>query len=713
VKEATNKVAFFTMGGEPSHEGDVFMDEALIEVARLIAGDDFKTAILAAGFCAVPGLIWAVPKAVVERVRRRRAVAYDEANGAISFSRDEFMAALEVYVPHMGMSTDPSAKVEMLEALMADRVDAFKYLDFFLEEAKSKHLLVLADCGMGKTTFLINYFYRRSKWFPRRGLTAMLVSLSKTGYASAIESVPIAERAKTVLLMDALDEDPLVLKGVSSRVLELLKLTEGFRAVVITCRSHFFRSDDDIPVATGALRAGPTPAGHSKEYEFNRLYLAPFDSKQVSAYLRKSMGGASGFLRRRKAKVLIQKVPSLIIRPMLLVHVADLLDVESKQGILSEWDLYQAITSAWAQREAHWIDIRLLLDFSTKLAGNLFARRHLRGGEYCSYSDLRDLASTWGISVKPELLAGRSLLNRTEDGRCKFAHRSILEYFVAKSIFQGSAGEVHYLTNQISRFILSRLGLLQRANQKKVEEVSHVELIAPLSRLGYLTNFSLLHVTSVFVNPASLYGLQVLDELENVHILGEFVQSLLRADESSGRASDVRITASERTSDGLVELYLSIWFEDRVLLSRLRVGRLAWQPLLGTTWSDREFYHIVGTFPANQSDSRSIRYNLATFSDTQSDVLGADGAETCSVIAAHNCPVRGMLIIRMIAGIVETGELGVFGILGGGSAALYEGRRYTVVRSRESNQSFPDSRVVNGIGALTSAPERWIYGRNN
>jgi hypothetical protein len=72
-----------------------------------------------------------------------------------------------------------------------------------------------------------------------------------------------------------------------------------------------------------------------------------------------------------------------------------------------------------------------------------------------------------------------------------------------------------------------------------------------------------------------------------------------------------------------------------------------------------------------------------------------------------------MLIIRMIAGIVETGELGVFGILGGGSAALYEGRRYTVVRSRESNQSFPDSRVVNGIGALTSAPERWIYGRNN
>lgn len=689
------------------------MDEFLIEATRLFSSDEFKVAILVSSICAVPGLVWGIHKAVRGVVRKRRVSAYNKVKGAISFSKDEFMAGLEVYVRHKGMFSDPSAKVEMSEALLADRVDAVGYLDSFLAKPTSKHLLVLADCGMGKTTFLINYFYKRSGWLDKRGLSVALVSLAKTGYMAEIESVPVASRGSTVLLMDALDEDPLILDGINQRVRKLLSITEGFRAVVISCRSHFFRSDDEIPILTGSLRAGPTPAGISKEYEFSRIYLAPFDSNQVAAYLNRSIPGWAGFRRRRRAHQLIREIPSLIVRPMLLVHVADIIEAASKHGIFSEWDLYQAITSAWAQRESHWIDVDTLLKFSTKLAINLYQNRDGRGGEFCSYEELNRLARDWDISVKPELLAGRSLLNRTEDGRCKFAHRSILEYFVAESITNGVAGDYYEITSQISRFIFSSLGVTTRTIRSKVDDAFSIELLAPLNLLGYPTNYSLLHTTSVHVDPALIYGMAIKDERGCGEVLGEFIQSLLDASIGAVRVSHIRITASEEFYADFVELHISIWFQDRVVLSRVRADISLWGRLLGSSWSDRKFHYVVGNFPANHSDARSVNYSLATFSNTHADILGSDGAEACSLVSANVCTSTGRLNLRMIAGVGVVGPLSVFGILRGGSASLYQGKRYGVLQSREIDVSVREEEVHAEASPLQAPAERWAYGRKN
>src|SRR5204863_2215643 len=70
--------------------------------------------------------------------------------------------------------------------------------------------------------------------------TDVSVQLFKLGDTTEEDVKAISDRANTVLLLDALDEDPLARGSFYTRLQSLLQLTENFRKTIITCRTQFF-----------------------------------------------------------------------------------------------------------------------------------------------------------------------------------------------------------------------------------------------------------------------------------------------------------------------------------------------------------------------------------------------------------------------------------------------------------------------------------------
>src|SRR5438132_2009605 len=103
------------------------------------------------------------------------------------------------------------------------------------------------------------------------------------------------------------------------------------RRIVISCRTQFFSSDEEIPKQVGTITVGVRAAGEPAEYTFHKLYLSPFTDDQANQYLRRRYPLIEfKWLSRRRARRLAEKIPHLRARPMLLAHIDDLVESEKK-----------------------------------------------------------------------------------------------------------------------------------------------------------------------------------------------------------------------------------------------------------------------------------------------------------------------------------------------------------------------------------------------
>ena len=100
--------------------------------------------------------------------------------------------------------------------------------------------------------------------------------LFKLGENTLTEIEEIAEKRKTILLLDSLDEDKTAVGRVEERILEILALTKNFHKVIITCRTQFFPARMESP---GKIELGG--------YKCYAKYLSFFDNEKVDEYLRK------------------------------------------------------------------------------------------------------------------------------------------------------------------------------------------------------------------------------------------------------------------------------------------------------------------------------------------------------------------------------------------------------------------------------------------
>lgn len=297
------------------------------------------------------------------------------------------------------------------------------------KHVQSPHLLILADAGMGKTSCLVmlKLAHLNSFWPPSYD-----VELLKLG-TETLSKIKGLEKKRTVLLLDALDEDPLAWGRVDKRLTEILTATKGFQRVIITCRTQFFSLTDDYFERRGLVEVGG--------YSCPAIFMSLFDEIQVNSFLEKRFPGQ--ITRQNQAAKIIMSMHSLKFRPMLLSHIEELLESKTKKWTMHT--LYYALVQAWLHRERKKMsetrkadDVPELKDLyraCVSLARLMF-QKNSRTVSITQIDNAFTFDSEIGHLNKMDI-AGRSLLNKNSEGEFRFSHYSIQEFLFAQAIFQG------------------------------------------------------------------------------------------------------------------------------------------------------------------------------------------------------------------------------------------------------------------------------------
>jgi hypothetical protein len=375
--------------------------------------------------------IWEKYKQKRHEKKERRFLR--QRKGAECYTPEEIMNSRRFYIRPDCQDVDPSQEAE-IRYVHAVRGDLFGNVDKLLAMPdKHKYLILLADSGMGKTSFMINYWYRH--WQDEERKLKYDLALVPLGNPKADEHITkISDKPNTVIFLDAFDEDTGAIENHQKRLKKLLELCADFRQVLLTSRTQFFQRKEEIPDQTGKLITGPKGMDSAGAYTFLKLYLSPFTDEQVAEYLKRCFSRKQR-KERQKAEKLVEKIPLLSVRPMILSHIQDL--VQPEKDFKYTFQLYEEMITRWLDREKYFVsDTAALREFSELLAIDLFKNKSERGGERIHYDDLLPLAQQLNIPLKDWQLRGRSLLNRDVAGNYKFAHRSIMEYLFVKRILE-------------------------------------------------------------------------------------------------------------------------------------------------------------------------------------------------------------------------------------------------------------------------------------
>ena len=324
------------------------------------------------------------------------------------------------------------------------RTPVFDYLSAFLKKKVthgSQQLFILADAGMGKTSVLmmLKLVHLCNFWPP--DYDCLLLKLG-TDTLGTLRQHP--NQANTVLLLDALDEDPAAWGRFEHRLNELLLASQNFRHVILSCRTQFFPETGVDPFRNpGRVTVG--------NFICPMIFLSLFDDSQVDAYLLKRYPVPWHRLcigrvkqKRLQAKKILDAMHSLRFRPLLLAHIDELLNAEKQEW--NEYSVYQALLEAWLLREGRKLAQQNIQPLPSKddlwsactvLA--LYMQTLGPQARTVSQAQLQSLAEAMPAIAHIEHfdIGGRSLLNRNSEREYRFAHYSIQEFLVAHALVEG------------------------------------------------------------------------------------------------------------------------------------------------------------------------------------------------------------------------------------------------------------------------------------
>lgn len=338
-------------------------------------------------------------------------------------SKDE-LKDMKYYIQTYGQNIDPCKENEIKQGISGSR---YKLIPRLIKEINknsgSRYIVILADSGMGKTTFLrklyINY---RKKIFTKRNIR--YYSLTNNLNLSEIKNISLREKHKTILLLDAFDEDINAIDNYDKRYKALLNSIDGYCKVIMTCRTQFFLSSEDEPCATNQTEISTK----CKLRNFEKVYLSPFSDKDVKKYLRLKF--RCNVTKTKKAKRIVDKSPDLMARPMLLGMIDFLIDKIKLSEQIKITNIFEMLVDNWLERELNdKVTKECLITFSKKTAIYMLDNNKLLITE----NEISTLCKEGELELlNPILGRSKSLLNRLPKGDYKFAHKSVYEYLISK-----------------------------------------------------------------------------------------------------------------------------------------------------------------------------------------------------------------------------------------------------------------------------------------
>lgn len=344
----------------------------------------------------------------------------------------------------------------------------------WLQDERNNVLFLLGEYGSGKTSFsrqLVYHLLRQrfnegadSAWLPllvnlrdyrstqnlRQVITDTLINRYGVAMPSFLAFERICETGRMLLVFDGFDEmsersDKQVIMECFQQIYLLATLSTK---VLLTCRSNFFKSHADIlgllkhfaiQVPADSYDTATISIDFSKQGKL--LTVARLTEHQVREFIQKRFGEATesvlGSIRR------IHDLSDLATRPVLLDMILTTLpELEAHQRRINSAALYEHYTNKWTSRDQWRITtpIEVRQQFSEALAWAMhryslddvdFAFLH----ECLTGSIAGLLHSDHDIErFKNDIQTCSFLVRSAANDRFRFAHKSFLEYFVAKKM---------------------------------------------------------------------------------------------------------------------------------------------------------------------------------------------------------------------------------------------------------------------------------------
>ncbi len=333
------------------------------------------------------------------------------------------------------------------------------YVLEWLNDPKRKLLAVLGDYGIGKTSFCYKFAcdMTGSAYVP---VVVELKTVMAEGWHEVIQKEARSRVGDStpspVLILDGFDELSLTFdkKTVLEEIENLSKTTQEYKKVILTSRTQFFRSEEEereTLVRKEFHERGPRSMTYPR---FERIYISLFDDKQIRRYLDLCLGKAESEKFWNETVEKVFDVKDLARRPILIeLIVNDLEAVQNIEGKVTPGKVYRTITERWQEREEQRLPPSIELQhreekvpknimlFMEELAYWMLTKEKAR----LHFNTLKDAINKYFDDETKDMLKlsldnldyqirNCSFLSRHVQGYYVFAHRSFMEYFVARKL---------------------------------------------------------------------------------------------------------------------------------------------------------------------------------------------------------------------------------------------------------------------------------------
>lgn len=329
----------------------------------------------------------------VARSYTRDALSYAKSQGLIAVTPQELEAQLFDFRPYLDrlrrrFEESPLARHYVAQRVLLegepelkDGVDLIEHAQAWANGAGRRLWLVLGDYGTGKSSFFKRFAYELATRAIQEPDAPVPLAIDLKDYPNAISLEALLQEhlrkelnwhgnpeillyllaaGRVTLLLDAFDEmgTAALARSVEDQFRQLVRPTaqagEGARCsrVLITCRTHFFRDQQQIKDVAGGhaddLVSSDSPLGQlARQFDASIDEVMLFNDAQIAEFLCRHLGEeksqeALAFIRRT------YDLESLAPRPVLLDMIVQTLPALMQAGgAVTPAGLYQRYVSQW------------------------------------------------------------------------------------------------------------------------------------------------------------------------------------------------------------------------------------------------------------------------------------------------------------------------------------------------------------------------------
>ncbi|MCB9756582.1 MAG: pentapeptide repeat-containing protein [Myxococcales bacterium] len=333
-------------------------------------------------------------------------------------------------------------------------------LDEWLSTPKRVGLL-LGEFGSGKSTLALDWALGR--WSQDTAPYPVVVNLATVGRAQDVDAMLLAvssvddtprnraglrfliRRGALVPCLDGLDEmtTRVQLGELRTALTSFLRLVDMGGHLLLTSRDHFFTRAAELETVFDEAR----DAAGMRDVGVRTIRLQPFSPEQIKRLVRKvrSEGASTEQLLRKISTT--YDLNDLVTRPLLLGMVLATIDTLDPDARVASADVYEAYLGRWLENTRSG-ESEAFTDEQKQVFAEALAEQLWRSGvSSCTWRELRQsvLAVLSGQLVETPSEAaffeiqGGAFFVWDEGERYRFAHKSFLEFFVARGLLRALA----------------------------------------------------------------------------------------------------------------------------------------------------------------------------------------------------------------------------------------------------------------------------------